>query len=140
MRYAVIGTVALLVIAASSPAFGRNSSPIRSCGQIVTQIPNTGSHKYSYTDQIDASRMPCRRARAFFHRWNRLGDENKLPQRATGRIHRSVLVWDKWGRPYRVGHFVCRSMAIPSALFDPARVTCGSPAGLVTWHETGHSG
>jgi hypothetical protein len=137
---AAVAAVALVAAVGSSAAFARGRPPIRSCGELVTRVPNTGSHKYLYVDRVDARRISCGHARAFFRGWERLGDENKLPQRATGRIHRSVLVWNKWGRPYRAGGFVCRSMALPGALLEPARVTCGSPAGLVTWHETRHSG
>jgi hypothetical protein len=132
---AAIGIVSIVAIVGPAAASARKRPPIRSCGQIVFRVPHTGRQKYLYTESIAARRISCRQARAFLRRWQRL----KLPVRAVGRTRRSVLVWNRWGRPYRAGAFVCRSMAIPSALFEPGRVTCGAPAGLVTWHETGHS-
>ena len=69
-----------------------------------------------------------------------LGDEGRLPNRASDKTRNSVLVWYQWTRPYRVLGFVCRSMALPNALVNAGRETCGSPAGLVTWHEVAHTG
>ncbi|MGN6868683.1 MAG: hypothetical protein ACTHMY_09800 [Solirubrobacteraceae bacterium] len=136
---AVIGMVAIVAIVGPATANARTRPPIRSCGQIVFRVPHTGQQKFLYTESIDARRMSCGRARAFVRSYERLGDEGKLPDRASGKTHRSVLVFYQWTRPYRVSGFVCRSMALPNALVNAGRVTCGAPAGLVTWHETGHS-
>ena len=138
MRAAVLILVAVSALGATT-ASARNAAPMRACGQIVFTVPHTGQHKYTYTEGVEARRISCARARAFVGAYERLGGEGKLPNRASGKTHRSVLVFYKWTRPYRVSGFVCRSMALPNALVNAGRVTCGAPAGLVTWHETGHS-
>jgi len=136
-RYVVI----LLVVSAvaASTAMARGGPATRSCGQLVFTVPHTGHQKYTYVEAVDARRISCGRARAFVRSYERLGDEGKLPNRASGKTRRSVLVYYQWTRPYRVSGFVCRSMALPNALVNAGRVTCGAPTGLITWHETGHS-
>jgi hypothetical protein len=127
------------VVGASS-ARAHSRPAARSCGQIVFTVPHTGDQKFTYTEQIDARRIACRRARAFVRSYEQLGGEGKLPDRASGKTRRSVLVYYQWTRPYRVSGFVCRSMALPNVLVNAGRVTCGAPTGLVTWHEVGHTG
>jgi hypothetical protein len=136
---AVIGMVAVVAIAEPAAAYARHRAPIRPCGQIVFRVPHTGQQRFLYTESISARRISCKRARAFVRSYERLGGEGKLPDRAGGKTRRSVLVFYEWTRPYRVSGFVCRSMALPNALVNAGRVTCGAPAGLVTWHETGHT-
>jgi hypothetical protein len=138
LRRAVVILVAVSALGASS-ALARGGAPMRSCGQLVFTVPHTGHVKYTYVEGVDVRRISCGRARAFVRSYERLGDEGKLPDRASGKTIRSVLVWYQWTRPYRVNGFVCRSMALPNALVNAGRVTCGSRAGLITWHETGHS-
>jgi hypothetical protein len=137
---AVIGMTAIVAVGGPTAASARSRPPLRSCGQIVFRVPHTGRQKFLYTESIDARRMSCKRARAFVRLYERLGGEGKLPNRASGKTRRSVLVFFQWTRPYRVSGFVCRSMALPNVLVNAGRVTCGSPAGLVAWHETAHSG
>ena len=137
---AVSGVVAVVAIAGPAGASARNRAPIRSCGQIVFTVPHTDATTVTYVESIDVRRISCRRARAFVRSYERLADEGKLPNRPSGKTRRSVLVFYEWTRPYRVNAFVCRAMALPNVLVNAGRVTCGAPSGLVTWHETGHSG
>ena len=113
---------------------------MRSCGRITFTVPHTGQQRYTYVEAIDARRISCRQARAFVRSYERLGDEGKLPNRASGKTRGSVLVFYRWTRPYRVNGFVCRSMALPNVLVNAGRETCGSTAGLVAWHEVAHTG
>jgi hypothetical protein len=90
---------------------------------------------------VSARRLSCGRARAFVRGWERAADHGKLPNAADGKVRNGVLVYYRWGRPYRVHGFICRSFATPGpGPVQHERVTCGSPAGLVTWLESGRFG
>jgi hypothetical protein len=108
---------------------------------VQTRIPHTGSAKIFTVSQVSARRVSCARARGFVRTWHRASDHGKLPGAAAGKIKKGVLVYYRWGPPYRVSGFVCRSFATPgSGPVQHERVTCGSPAGLVTWRESGRFG
>jgi hypothetical protein len=138
---AVLSCTAIVAGVAPSPALARGRAPLRACGQVQTRVPHTGSVKIYAVDRVSARRVSCARARGFVRGWEHLADIGKLPNRAGGRVHKSVLVFNRWGRPYRVNGFVCRSLAFngPGPI-QPEIVNCGAPAGLVTWREGGYVG
>ncbi|MGN6867289.1 MAG: hypothetical protein ACTHMY_02680 [Solirubrobacteraceae bacterium] len=140
-RLAVLAVVATGCVVASPAALARARPRARACGQVVLNIPGTGSVKISSVSRVSARRVPCARARRFVRLWHRLAAHGKLPNSVAGRMKNGVLVWYRWGRPYHAGDFVCRSLATPGP--GPVQrelVTCGSPAGLVTWRESGRYG
>jgi hypothetical protein len=139
-RAGAIFAIAVAALGCAASALAHGGPSMRSCGQLAFTVPHTGAQKYTYVEGVEARRISCARARAFVRSYEHLGDEGKLPNRAGGKTRRSVLVFYQWTRPYRVNGFVCRSMALPYALVNAGRVTCGAPSGLVTWHETAHSG
>jgi len=132
---------AAVMTAGSSAAFARATPPLSACGQITTRLPKTGPLKVWSDSAVNARRLSCARARDFVRTWERLADTGKLPSGAGGRVRKGVLVFNRWGRPYRVSAFVCRSLAYEGpGPVQPEFVTCGAPAGLVSWRETGHIG
>jgi len=138
--------MALIVFAAAmtvgaSGAFARSRPPLRACGHITTRLPKTGSVKIWSDSRVSARRVSCARARAFVRGWERFADEGKLPSAADGRDKKGVLVFNRWGRPYRVSGFVCRSLAFEGpGPVQPEFVTCGARSGVVSWRESGHIG
>ncbi len=60
----------------------------------------------------------------------RLADEGKPPDAAGGRTRNGVLVFKRWGRPYRLRGFVCRPMALggPGPI-EPELTDCGAKWG-----------
>jgi hypothetical protein len=108
---AVLPAIAAVVIVGSSPALARERPRVRACGQVATLIAGTGSVKIWALSQVSARRVSCARARVFVRGWERLANEGKLPNAADGRVHKGILVYNQWGRPYRVTGFVCRSLA-----------------------------
>jgi hypothetical protein len=140
MGRALLAVLAVGTIAAASPAaFAR--ARIRACGEVQLRIPHTGTLKVFTVDRVSARRLSCARARGFVRAWNRAADHGKFGHAAAGKIRNGRLVYFRWGPVYRVSGFVCRSMAIQGpGPVQPERVTCGSPAGLVTWRESGRYG
>ena len=137
----VVGVIALVALVLPSLALARPRAPVRACGQVQTRLPHTGSVKIFSVDQVRARRISCAGARRFVRGWEHLADTGKLPNRADGRVHKSVLVFNRWGRPYRVNGFICRSLAFDGpGPIQPAFVTCGAPTGLITWREGGRVG
>jgi hypothetical protein len=140
-RLAVLAVVATGCVVTSPAALARAHTRVRPCGQVQTRIPHTGSVKIFTVSRVSARRLSCARARGFVRTWERLADHGKLPNRADGVVTKGVLVYYRWGRPYRAAGFVCRSFATPGpGPVQHDRVTCGAPAGLVTWRESGRFG
>jgi len=138
---AVIASVAVVMTVAPSGALASRRPASRSCGQVTTRLPKTGSLKVFAVDQVSARRLSCPAARAFVRTWEHLGNTGRLPNAAGGRTIRKVIVYNRWGRPYRLGGFVCRSMTLPGpGPVERVLVKCGSPSGLVTWRESGRFG
>lgn len=136
-----VGVIAVAALGVPSPAFARPRAPLRACGEVQTRLPHTGSVKIFSVDQVSARRVSCARARRFVRNWEHLADTGKLPNQADGRVHKGVLVFNRWGRPYRVNGFICRALAFNgTGPIQPAFQTCGSPTGLITWREGGRVG
>jgi hypothetical protein len=137
----VVAVVAVGAAVPAPPAAARAGARIRACGQVDTRIPHTGAVKIFTVSRVSARRLSCARARGFVRTWERLGDHGKLPNAADGKIVDSTIVYDKWGRAYRVAGFVCRSLATQgSGPVQRELVNCGSQSGLVTWRESGRYG
>jgi hypothetical protein len=140
-RGPAVALTVTFVIAGSPVAVARARPHVRACGRVHTREPNTGSVKIFAVSKVGAQRLSCTRARRLVRTWHSLCDEGKLPNRAAGKIRKSVLVYKRWGRPYRVRGFVCRSMAFAGrGPVERERVTCGAHAGLITWYESGRVG
>jgi hypothetical protein len=141
MGRALLAVLAAGTLVGAPAALARPTPRARACGVVQTRIPHTGSVKIFTVSQVSARRLSCRRARGFVGTWECLADHGKLPSRADGKVRNGVLVYYRWGRPYRAAGFVCRSFATPGpGPVQHERVTCGAPAGLVSWRESGRFG
>ena len=70
-----------------------------------------------------------------------MANEGRLPNAADGRVREGVLVYNRWGRPFRVTGLVCRSLAyMGPGLVQPELVNCGAHVRLVTFRESGRVG
>jgi hypothetical protein len=141
MGRALLAVLAVGAFVAAPAALARSRPRAHACGEVQTRIPHTGNVKIFTVSRVSARRLSCRRARRFVLTWEHLADHGKLPSRADGVVRNGVLVYYRWGRPYRAAGFVCRSFATPGpGPVQHERVTCGSPGGLVTWRESGRFG
>lgn len=139
VRFAIVA--AAVVVVSPSAASARSRSPLRACGQVVTRIPHTGALKDFNIDRVSARRVPCAQARGFVRTWGRLANQGKLGNGVAGKTRNSVLVYNQWGPAYHDNGYVCRSMALAGpGPVQRERVTCGGPAGLITFYEFGRSG
>jgi len=137
----LLAALAVGAFVASPTAQARERARVRACGEVQTRIPHTANVKIFTVSRVSARRLSCARARGFVRTWEHLADHGKLPNRADGKVRNGVLVYYRWGRPYRAAGFVCRSFATPGP--GPVQhelVSCGSPAGLVAWRESGRYG
>ena len=88
---AVPVTIAVLVLAVSSAAWGRGRPHLCACGRVETRAPNTGSVKIFSVSQVSALRLSCKRALAFVRTWHALSDKGKLPNRADVKVTPGML-------------------------------------------------
>lgn len=136
---AVVVTVAAVMTTAPSAAGASHRPRMRACGQVATRIP--GPVRVLAIARVSVRHISCAKARGLARKWEREANDGKLPYGGNGKVNHGVLVYYRWGPPYHVAGYVCRSLDLPGpGPLQQQRTTCGSRAGLVTWHVSGRHG